>query len=133
MSTVEIYLNVGCGGNHIPGFINTDTEMDIRQPLPYGDGTVTAIHAEHVAEHVTVHEAYNFMVEARRVLRPGGVLRISVPSVAQIAYANNLRYLEFIRAHGWGDGSRESAVRSIILTRQKKSWVDSGSGSLPSE
>jgi len=81
---MSIKLNVGCGGNIIEGFINTDAEMDITQPLPYANGSVSFILAEHVIEHVSGPDGFRFMEECFRVLKHGGILRLCVPELARL-------------------------------------------------
>jgi len=59
--------------------------------LPHAAGTVDAIYACHMIEHLDRDEAWRFVEECRRVLRPGGVLRLAVPDLARLArlYAND--------------------------------------------
>jgi len=90
-------------------------DIDIRRKLPFDDNVADFIFAEHVIEHVSHRESYEFFVECRRVLKNGGVLRIATPSVVQIARGTTPGYLRFLKDHGWGDGSPASAVRSIIF------------------
>jgi SAM-dependent methyltransferase len=49
--------------------------------LPFGDNTVDNIFAGEVIEHLSVDVAYRVLRESRRVLRPGGVIRICVPDL----------------------------------------------------
>jgi SAM-dependent methyltransferase len=74
-------VNLGCGDNKLEGWKNHDRDVDITKRLPFADGSVDRILAEHVVEHVTYVEAIEFFRECRRVLRPDGVVRIAVPSV----------------------------------------------------
>lgn len=81
----ELKVNFGCGGNILDGFKNHDIEqdgVDIAKPLPYADGTVDFILAEHVCEHIPGPAFYRFIVECRRVLKKGGILRICIPVVS---------------------------------------------------
>ncbi|MCX5214937.1 class I SAM-dependent methyltransferase [Kitasatospora sp. NBC_00240] len=59
------------------------TQLDISEPLPFADGSVEWVYAEHLIEHVTMPVAVGWLREARRVLRPGGVLRITTPDLAR--------------------------------------------------
>ncbi|MFE4604024.1 methyltransferase domain-containing protein [Kitasatospora indigofera] len=71
------------------------TQLDISEPLPFADGSVDWVYAEHLIEHVTMPVAVGWLREARRVLRPGGVLRITTPDLARYlaGYANDDGFL----------------------------------------
>ncbi len=81
------YLNVGCGPNVRPGFVNLDSEWvpgidlcwDATTRLPFADGALSGIFSEHFLEHLPFEAADGVLREMRRVLRPGGVLRLVVP------------------------------------------------------
>jgi predicted SAM-dependent methyltransferase len=71
------------------------TQLDISQPLPFADASVDWVYAEHLIEHVTMPVAVGWLTEARRVLRPGGVLRLTTPDLARYlnGYANEDGFL----------------------------------------
>lgn len=81
------YLNIGCGRNIHPGFINVDHEWhpeihlcwDIRRRLPLPDASAEGIFTEHCLEHVTYDECLEVLRDLRRILKPGGLLRVIVP------------------------------------------------------
>ena len=58
--------------------------LDLTQPLPYPDASFAAVHGSHVLEHLTPAEAEALLGEVRRVLRPGGVIRIAVPDLDRV-------------------------------------------------
>lgn len=58
---------------------------EARNRLPFGDSTVDGLYASHFLEHLSRWGAETFLAECRRVLRPGGVLRIVVPDLQSIA------------------------------------------------
>lgn len=72
-------LNLGCGGNILPGFHNHDADVDITKRLPWPDNSADFINIEHCLEHVSGPDGYRFLEEAKRVLKIGGILRVSVP------------------------------------------------------
>jgi predicted SAM-dependent methyltransferase len=47
--------------------------------LPFADGHFDYIFSEHFFEHLFLDEAVALFLEARRILRPGGVIRTVVP------------------------------------------------------
>ncbi|HEY2575423.1 MAG TPA: methyltransferase domain-containing protein [Streptosporangiaceae bacterium] len=59
------------------------TELDIAKPLPFGDACVDWVYAEHLIEHVPPPVAIGWLREVRRVLAPGGLLRVTTPDLAK--------------------------------------------------
>ncbi|MEV4555510.1 methyltransferase domain-containing protein [Kitasatospora sp. NPDC049285] len=59
------------------------TQLDISQPLPFADHSVDWVYAEHLIEHVPLAVAVHWLGEVRRVLRPGGLLRLTTPDLAR--------------------------------------------------
>jgi predicted SAM-dependent methyltransferase len=56
--------------------------LDICQPLPLADGSVDWVYAEHLVEHVSLGAGIGWLAEVRRILAPGGVLRLTTPDLA---------------------------------------------------
>lgn len=93
-------LHLGCGPRYIPGFVHVDAQsaphVDIVGPverLPVGDASVSLIYASHVLEHFGRFTYKAVLKEWFRVLKPGGILRLSVPDFAACAaiyYENGL-------------------------------------------
>jgi predicted SAM-dependent methyltransferase len=83
----EKKLNLGCGPNTKPGWINVDlfdsradVQLDLREQWPFEEGTVSYIYSEHAFEHFELHEEVaHLLTESRRILRPGGVFDVGVP------------------------------------------------------
>lgn len=57
-----------------------DVKADARQ-LPFRDNSIGHILANNLLEHFTPQEAQDALAEWKRVLRPGGILAVMVPSV----------------------------------------------------
>jgi predicted SAM-dependent methyltransferase len=57
------------------------TRLDISRPLPFEDGSVDWVYAEHLIEHVPLLTAIFWLGEVRRILAPGGVLRLTTPDL----------------------------------------------------
>lgn len=62
-------------------------QHDGTQRFPFRDGRFSWIIAEHFIEHVSYPAAVAFLAEARRLLAPGGTLRLSTPDLAIYAAA----------------------------------------------
>jgi predicted SAM-dependent methyltransferase len=84
------YLDIGCGIHAHPDFVNLDYDWfpgvdvcwDITQGLPLPSAHFRGVFTEHCLEHVTLAECREVLTEIRRVLAPGGSLRVVVPDVA---------------------------------------------------
>jgi predicted SAM-dependent methyltransferase len=57
------------------------TQLDICQPLPFGDSSLAWVYAEHLIEHVSLAEAIGWLREVRRILVPGGLVRVTTPDL----------------------------------------------------
>jgi len=67
---------------------------DVRKPLPWPDGSFRAVYTSHLLEHLYFETARTLLRECRRVLKPGGVLRVVVPDLEDIvrAYGERRRH-----------------------------------------
>jgi SAM-dependent methyltransferase len=87
------YLNLGCGGHYHPDWTNVDfvstgegvIAHNLRQGLPFPEASFDAVYHSHVLEHFPRAEAPFFLQECLRVLRSGGILRVVIPDLEQIA------------------------------------------------
>ena len=87
----EIKLHLGCGHRFIEGFVHIDAQRfehidhvgSVANLDQFAVGSVNLIYACHVLEHFGRHEYMSVLREWFRVLRPGGVLRLSVPDFAK--------------------------------------------------
>ncbi len=85
-----VWLHVGCGHRHVPGFVHIDIRplpnVDIVSPvdnLPmFADQSVDLIYNCHVLEHFGRNETGRVLAEWFRLLKPGGILRTAVPDLA---------------------------------------------------
>jgi predicted SAM-dependent methyltransferase len=51
--------------------------------IPCASNSVSAVYSSHMIEHLDRGEARAFLTEVRRILRPGGVVRIAAPDIAR--------------------------------------------------
>jgi len=85
-------LHLGCGRRHIPGFVHIDAvdyphvdHVATIDNLSFiQDSSVDLIYNCHVLEHFKRRDVERVLREWHRVLKPGGVLRISVPDFAKL-------------------------------------------------
>lgn len=83
----KVYVNLGCGVNTSDEFINIDARampnvhfIHEVQHLPMlKDDSVDLLYASHLVEHIPRDELKETFFEWKRVLKPGGILRIGVP------------------------------------------------------
>jgi SAM-dependent methyltransferase len=54
--------------------------------IPCADGAVDVLYSSHMIEHLDQTGAEAFLMEARRVLRPGGIVRICAPDLALLVH-----------------------------------------------
>jgi predicted SAM-dependent methyltransferase len=96
------FYNIGGGNFFHPAWTNVDHPSDFYAewhggriavawdlmrlgPAPIDDGVAEVVYTSHTIEHITDAAAGNLFREAHRVLKPGGVLRITCPDV-DLAY-----------------------------------------------
>ena len=82
-------LNWGCGTNPMRGWINSDQKVgpgidlscDIRNGLPLESNSIDYIVSIHALEEVPYPDLLPVLRELRRVLKPNGTLRLSLPDL----------------------------------------------------
>lgn len=97
--------HLGSGDHLLEGWANLDIGgpegvvlFDLTRPLPFDTGSLEFVFSEHFIEHVPLERAEAVLAECRRVLRPGGVLRVSTPDLRRLVD-------EYVagRSDGWAD------------------------------
>lgn len=81
------YLDIGCGPNCHEKLVNMDFLWhpkidlcwDVCRGLPFREGALRGVFTEHCLEHFDLPVVEGILRECRRVLAPGGILRIVVP------------------------------------------------------
>jgi predicted SAM-dependent methyltransferase len=82
-------MNWGCGEYPEPGWINSDIKAepgidlvcDIREGFPLADMSVDYIVSHHALPEIKLPDIVGVLAELRRVLKPGGVLRLGLPDL----------------------------------------------------
>jgi SAM-dependent methyltransferase len=83
--------------------------------IPCAAGSVDVVYSSHMIEHLDRSEARGFLTEVRRVLRPGGVVRIAAPDLTRLVS----EYLESGDADEFVAGSHLGLDRPAGL----RAWV----------
>jgi predicted SAM-dependent methyltransferase len=82
-------LQVGAGPTRLDGWLSTDIApasdyvayLDATEPFPFECGTFDYVYSEHMIEHIPWSDGLFMLRECRRVLKPGGTLRIATPNL----------------------------------------------------
>ncbi len=94
-------MNVACGPHAPEGFLHLDLiaasaavlSWDCRRSLPLADGAAAGVRIEQFVEHLDPREELPVLLaDVRRVLAPGGVLRVIVPDAGR-----------YLKAYCWDD------------------------------
>jgi predicted SAM-dependent methyltransferase len=73
---------------------------DVTQPLPAEDGAFDWAYSEHLIEHIAQAQAVAWLKDVRRLLRPGGLLRLTTPDLERYVQAYASRDDAFFADHG---------------------------------
>ncbi|MFO1349667.1 MAG: methyltransferase domain-containing protein [Gammaproteobacteria bacterium] len=108
----QIVLHVGCGPadiRHLPELfqrgwreirldvdpaVNPDIVADITAMRPVADESVDAVYSSHNLEHLYAHQVLQALGEFHRVLKPGGMLLVTLPDLQTVATAVSQDRLE---------------------------------------
>jgi len=93
-------INLACGDTTHPDWVNIDHLVrvpgivvhDLRKGIPFANESVSVVYNAHFLEHLPKEQAAGFLRECRRVLEPGGIIRVVVPDLEAICrlYLQNL-------------------------------------------
>lgn len=127
-------LNIGCGTTHHPDWINLDVSssdpsvlpVDINKGLPFSSDSITVCYSSHLLEHLDKVGARYFVAECVRVLNSGGVIRLAVPDLENIA-REYLRVLDLVLA---GDKTRKSDYDWIMLELYDQTFRNHSGGEM---
>ncbi|MCS7337459.1 MAG: class I SAM-dependent methyltransferase [Verrucomicrobiae bacterium] len=86
---------------------------DLRKPLPFPNDSVDAVYHSHVLEHLDRAAAEPFLLEIKRVLRPGGIHRVVVPDF-ELLCRNYLNHIERAEADPAEAERHEQYIAAII-------------------
>jgi predicted SAM-dependent methyltransferase len=126
----DLKLHLGCGPNHLDGWVNVDilgmhpdVYWDLRRGVPFPDECAQAAFLEHVLEHFSLGDVVAVLKECHRVLAPGGVVRIGVPDFGRYleSYSGDRSFIEELRP---GRPTALLAVGEVALNHGHRSVWD---------
>jgi len=71
-------------GQHKKGIFRAISYLDVTKKFPYPDSWFDAVYCSHLLEHLYPEQARFCLSEIYRVLKTGGIVRISVPDLDRI-------------------------------------------------
>lgn len=136
-SSNNIKLHLGCGGNFLNEWINTDYypwsrhayHLNLKKKFPLPDNKVNFIFCEHVLEHFTLEEGLYICSESYRVLKNGGVFRLSIPHLGFINrliddkesdYVNE--YIDYAYTRFGEDKFENKLKRDVVINNYFYLW-----------
>jgi hypothetical protein len=116
-----LLVNIGCGVVFHTDWLNLDVApcsehvryLDVRKGLPLCSEVADACFSSHVIEHLAPSAAESFLVEQRRVLRPGGIVRVVCPDLAEIC-STYLRELDASQFRGTASFRHQHVVAELV-------------------
>lgn len=94
MEPMTLFVNLACGSTYVDeaGWLNLDftpasskvRKANLLGRLPVADGTADAVYCSHFLEHIPRQRVLSFLRECRRILRPGGTLRLVLPDLEEM-------------------------------------------------
>src|SRR6266851_10230964 len=111
-------LHIGCGHYLMPNWLNSDLfpsssavlHLDATADFPLPSASFDYVYSEHMIEHIPYFSGLNMLKECHRVLKSGGILRISTPNFQFLIdlYANAKTELQW----SYINWSAETFIRS---------------------
>lgn len=121
----NVWLHLGCGANHFPGWVEVDLERknrpdlvhDLRVGLPAPKASCEFIYSEHLFEHLLLADSERLMRDCLAALRPGGVMRVAMPDLESLVghYGGSWRDQAWILDHGYGHMSTAAEMLNTAM------------------
>ena len=81
-------LNLGAGPHAGGAWLTADAfkaeadiYMNVGRKFPFRDNTFDVIYSEHLIEHIFIDKIPHFLQEVHRILKPGGLFRVTTPDL----------------------------------------------------
>jgi len=123
-----IKLHIGCGANHMKGWVNVDC-LDMGQevicnlnaePWPFTDNSVGEIYANHVLEHIDINV---FFSQIKRICAEGCIIRSNTPHCSHISAFCHLQHRNYFGLNSFDEGFLKEFEMQKILTPKKRELV----------
>lgn len=124
----RLFINVGSGYVTHPLFVNVDAlaaahvhfSRTVEDLGPFKDDSADLIYVSHCLEHISHRKVNSVLAEWRRVLKPGGVLRLGVPDFDQLLafYEASGRNVEAIQPVLMGGQTYALNAHYTVFTEQ---------------
>lgn len=126
----KVLIHIGCGTTNSPEFINVDARPlahihiptdDIMSLSEFGTGTVDLVYMCHILEHIKGSDLKRVLSEMKRVLKVGGVLRLSVPDFDRLVevYDASGRNIDVISKQLMGGQDHEYNIHYSVFNRRR--------------
>jgi SAM-dependent methyltransferase len=104
---------------------------NVTKGLPLEAGSVEVLYSSHMIEHLDQEEAKQFLQEARRVLCPGGIIRLAVPDIRMRIekYMSNFDADAFIASTNMARPRPRTLARKIgilLVGARQHQWMYDG-------
>ena len=89
------WRNFGKKWTHIDlgNYDHLDYKCDVSKPLPLEDNSAGIIYASHVISYFDSEQIKEILTEWKRILKPGGTLRLATPDFQKIAHLYKTRFV----------------------------------------
>jgi len=112
-------LNLGCGRRFHSDWVNVNftstgpsvIAADLSRGIPFAEQSFDVVYHSHLLEHFPKSEAPELISECYRTLKPGGVVRVVVPDLENIAR----QYLQCLEAARRGDTGADENYDWMML------------------
>lgn len=129
-----IKIQIGTGPYALPGWLNTDLEpaspgvvfLDATEPLPFANESIHYMYSEHMIEHIGYAQGLGFLRECRRVLKPGGQLRIATPNLLNLVrcycHRSDAESQTYLASPQYNDLPASKSRPCAVLNHFVRSW-----------
>lgn len=128
----KVLVHIGCGEKNSPEFINVDARPfahvhivtdDITSLSDFSNGTVDLVYMCHILEHIKRNDLKDVLSEMKRLLKDGGVLRLSVPDFDKLidVYNDSGKDINTISRQLMGGQDSEYNIHYSVFNYQRLS------------